>query len=194
MIKKAWQEQKEIKNVMLFLQSNGVSTAYAVRIYKTYGNDSIDIVKANPYRLADDIWGIGFKTADKIAQQLGFDKHSYERRRSGIIYVLNELSNEGHCFASRDQLLEAAEKMLEMERAHIDPAIDRMIEEKSVVPDKEDSIYTVNGHIFPVNSIGHVPFAKHHRSESFANTGTAINSIILARGKFAACTEICARA
>lgn len=90
MIKKAWQEQKEIKNVMLFLQSNGVSTAYAVKIYKTYGNESINIVKSNPFRLADDIWGIGFKTADKIARQLGFDKNSFERCRSGIIYVLNE--------------------------------------------------------------------------------------------------------
>ena len=86
MIKKAWQEQKEIKNVMLFLQSNGVSTAYAVKIFKNYGNDSINTVKTNPYKLADDIWGIGFKTADKIARQLGFDKNSYERCRSGVIF------------------------------------------------------------------------------------------------------------
>ena len=98
LIKKAWQEQKEIKNVMLFLQSKGVSTAYAVKIFKTYGNESIEIVKENPYRLADDIWGIGFKTADKIAQQMGFEKNSFERCRSGIVYVLNELSNDGHCF------------------------------------------------------------------------------------------------
>jgi exodeoxyribonuclease V alpha subunit len=141
MIKKAWQEQKEIKNVMLFLQSNGVSTAYAVKIYKTYGNDSINIVKTNPYRLADDIWGIGFKTADKIAQQLGFDKQSFERCRSGLVYVLNELSNEGHCFANRDQLLEATEKMLELERTLIDATIDRMIEEKTIIPDEENAIY-----------------------------------------------------
>ena len=105
MIKKAWKEQKEIKNVMLFLQSNGVSTAYAVKIYKTYGNESINIVKSNPFRLADDIWGIGFKTADKIAQQLGFEKNSFERCRSGIIYVLNELSNDGHCYLKREQLV-----------------------------------------------------------------------------------------
>jgi exodeoxyribonuclease V alpha subunit len=78
---------------MLFLQSNGVSTAFAVKIYKTYRNDSIEIVKTNPYRLADDIWGIGFKTADKIALQMGFDKSSFERCRAGIVYVLNELSN-----------------------------------------------------------------------------------------------------
>ncbi len=141
MIKKAWQEQKEIKNVMLFLQSNGVSTAYAVKIYKTYGNDSISIVKANPYRLADDIWGIGFKTADKIAWQLGFDKHSFERCRSGIAYVLNELSNEGHCFAAREQLIETTEKMLELDKTLIDATIDRMIEEKAIIPDEGNAIY-----------------------------------------------------
>lgn len=141
MIKKAWQEQKEIKNVMLFLQSNGVSTAYAVKIYKTYRNESISIVKTNPYRLADDIWGIGFKTADKIAQQLGFDKHSFERCRSGIVYILNELSNDGHCFSTREQLLETAEKMLELEKSLIEETIDRMIEEKSIIPDEGEAIY-----------------------------------------------------
>jgi exodeoxyribonuclease V alpha subunit len=113
MIKKAWQEQKEIKNVMLFLQGNGVSTAYAVKIYKTYGNESINIVKSNPFRLADDIWGIGFKTADKIAQQLGFEKNSFERCRSGIVYILNELSNDGHCYATREQLISETVKILE---------------------------------------------------------------------------------
>jgi len=141
MIKKGWQEQKEIKNVMLFLQSKGVSTAYAVKIYKTYGNDSINIVKSNPYRLADDIWGIGFKTADKIARQLGFDEHSFERCRSGILYVLNELSNEGHCFAERDQLLSETEKMLGLDSELINSTIDRMIEEKSVILDEENAIY-----------------------------------------------------
>ena len=141
MIKKAWQEQKEIKNVMLFLQSNGVSTAYAVKIFKTYGNDSINAVKTNPYKLADDIWGIGFKTADKIARQLGFDKNSYERCRSGIIFVLNELSNDGHCYAQREQLITEAQKILELEAALLNSTIDKMIEEKSVIPDVENAIF-----------------------------------------------------
>jgi exodeoxyribonuclease V alpha subunit len=141
MIKKAWEEQKEIKNVMLFLQSNGVSTAYAVKIYKTYGNQSINIVKNNPFRLADDIWGIGFKTADKIARQLGFDKNSYERCRSGIIYVLNELSNDGHCYATREQLISEAVKILELEEELIESTINRMTEEKSVMPDENNAIY-----------------------------------------------------
>ena len=140
MIKKAWQDQKEIKNVMLFLQSNGVSTTYAVKIYKTYGNESIEIVKSNPFRLADDIWGIGFKTADKIAQQLGFDKNSYERCRSGIIYVLNELSNDGHCFAKREQLITEAQKMLELDRELIDSTINKMISEKTIIMQNESTM------------------------------------------------------
>jgi len=141
MIKKAWQEQKEIKNVMLFLQSNGVSTAYAVKIFKTYGNESINTVKTNPYKLADDIWGIGFRTADKIAQQLGFDKNSYERCRSGIIYVLNELSNDGHCYAQREQLITEAQKILELDPGLLDSTIDKMIEEKSIIPDTDNAIF-----------------------------------------------------
>lgn len=140
-IKKAWKEQKEIKNVMLFLQSNGVSTAYAVKIYKTYGNESIKIVKSNPFRLADDIWGIGFKTADKIAQQLGFEKNSFERCRSGIIYVLNELSNDGHCYSTREQLVVEAVKILEIEESLINSTLDRMLEEKAVISDENNSIY-----------------------------------------------------
>lgn len=141
MIKKAWQEQKEIKNVMLFLQSSGISTAYAVKIYKTYGDDSIKIVKTNPYRLADDIWGIGFKTADKIAQQLGFAKNSMERCTSGIIYVLNELSNEGHCFATKDQLLAEAEKILQVEQQLINVALEQMTIDKKIIIDEGETIF-----------------------------------------------------
>jgi exodeoxyribonuclease V alpha subunit len=141
MIKKGWQEQKEIKNVMLFLQGNGVSTAYAVKIYKTYGNESINIVKSNPYRLADDIWGIGFRTADKIARQLGFDVNSFERCRSGILYVLNELSNDGHCYATTEQLLEETVKILELDRELIRSTLEKMKEEKSIIADMEDALY-----------------------------------------------------
>ena len=141
MIKKAWHEQKEIKNVMLFLQSHGVSTGYAVKIYKTYGNESIDVVQDNPYRLADDIWGIGFKTADKIAQKLGFDKNSFERCKSGIIYVLNEFSNNGHCYATREQLVSETIKMLELEENLVEGTLDKMIEDKLVIPDENNSIY-----------------------------------------------------
>lgn len=140
-IKKAWKEQKEIKNVMLFLQSNGVSTAYAVKIYKTYGNESINVVKTNPYRLADDIWGIGFKTADKIAQNMGIGKDSYERCRSGIVYTLNELANDGHCFAKKEQLTIKASEILEVNEELIGNTIGMMVMDKTVISDEAETIF-----------------------------------------------------
>lgn len=105
-IKTSWQEQKEIKNIMLFLQSHEVSTSHATKIFKTYGSESIAIVKENPYRLADDIWGIGFKTADSIAQKMGIDKGKFVRLRSGIFYTLNKLAEAGHCYTTREHPLE----------------------------------------------------------------------------------------
>ena len=141
MIKKAWIEQKEIKNVMLFLTEHGVSTAYAVRIYKTYENKSIEIVRENPYKLADDIWGVGFKTADKIAEKLGFDKECYVRCRSGILYTLNELSNDGHCYAGREQLTDTAAELLGIDKSRITMTVDEMINEKSIIKDEPDALY-----------------------------------------------------
>ena len=91
-IKQSWQEQKEIKNIMLFLQSHNVSTSHATRIYKTYGNESIKVVQENPYRLADDIWGIGFRTADTIAEKMGFGHEQYPRLRSGILYPKRDIA------------------------------------------------------------------------------------------------------
>ena len=88
MIRKAWDEQKEIRQVMIFLQEHNVSSAYAAKIFKQYRNDSIQVVKENPYRLAEDIWGIGFLTADRIAENLGFTKESPLRAQAGILYVL----------------------------------------------------------------------------------------------------------
>ncbi len=136
-IKEGWQEQKEIKNIMLFLQSHDVSTAHAARIYKTYGNDSIRIVKENPYRLADDIWGIGFKTADQIAAKLGIEKDRFIRLRSGILYTLNKLSESGHCFAGREQLIRTAEKLLEVEAPELEITLDEMLRTTDVIVDRE---------------------------------------------------------
>ncbi len=141
MIRTAWEEQKEVKNIMIFLQSHGVSTAYGVKIYKTYGNDSIKVVQENPYQLADDIWGIGFRTADRIAQNLGYDNKSYQRIRSGIMYVLNQLSNEGHCFAYGDQLMKEANKLLEVEQERIGAAVQEMLKEGSLISENEDVLY-----------------------------------------------------
>jgi exodeoxyribonuclease V alpha subunit len=141
MIKKAWLEQQEIKNVMLFLQGHGVSTAFAVKIYKTYGNESIKLVQENPYRLADDIWGIGFKTADQIARKLGFAPDSYERCRAGIIYILNQLSNEGHCYATREQLLKLGQENLEVSEEKLLEVLTGMIFEQSLILEGEASYY-----------------------------------------------------
>ena len=98
MIDKAWKEQKEIRSVMIFLQGHGVSPAYATKIFKKYGWDSIKIVSQNPYRLASDIFGIGFLTADKIAASMGFEKNAPARVEAGILYVLHQLSEEGHVY------------------------------------------------------------------------------------------------
>lgn len=141
MIKKAWQEQKEIKNVMLFLQSYGVSTSYAVKIYKTYGNESIKLVQENPYRLADDIWGIGFKTADRIASKMGFAPDSFERCRAGIIYILNQLAGEGHCYGTLEQLIEKGQENLEVKEEKIVEVISRMIQDKTIIQDEGNAYY-----------------------------------------------------
>lgn len=126
-IKRAWLDQKEIKNIMLFLQGHDVSTAHATKIYKQYGADSIDVVTENPYRLADDIWGIGFKTADTIAAKLGFEKDKFVRLRSGLLHTLNKLAEEGHCYGTRRQLLETGAELLGVEAALLSITLDEMI-------------------------------------------------------------------
>ena len=131
-IKKSWADQKEIKNIMIFLQGHGVSTSHATKIYKTYGNDSIKTVQENPYRLADDIWGIGFKTADTIASKMGFGHDRYERLRSGLMYTLNHLADEGHCYATRDMLMKTGSELLEVNSSLLEEALDRMIREETV--------------------------------------------------------------
>lgn len=139
-IKKSWQEQREIKNIMVFLQSHGVSTAHATKIFKAYGSGSIQVVQENPYRLADDIWGIGFRTADTIAEKLGIEKGRFIRLRSGILYTLNKLSESGHCYALREQLIETAEKLLEVEQPELQITLDEMLRTSDVIRD-EEAIY-----------------------------------------------------
>ena len=141
-IKKSWDEQKEIKNIMLFLQGHDVSTTHATKIYKTYGSDSIRVVKENPYRLADDIWGIGFRTADTIAEKLGVEKETAVRLRSGLLYTLNRLSDEGHCYARRDQLLKTGAELLAVEEGVLPAVLDEMVRQddvKTELIDGEDS-------------------------------------------------------
>jgi exodeoxyribonuclease V alpha subunit len=112
MIGAAWEEQKAIKEVMVFLQGVGVSTSIAVRIYKKYGDASISVVKNQPYRLAADVWGIGFLTADRIAQAVGIPHDSPERVKAGLQYALSQSTDQGHCFLPEEQLISDAVKLL----------------------------------------------------------------------------------
>ena len=139
-IKTSWQEQKEIKNIMLFLQGHEVSTSHATKIFKAYGSESISIVKENPYRLADDIWGIGFKTADSIAAKMGIEKDRFIRLRSGILYTLNKLAESGHCYAVREQLMEKAVQLLEVDAPKLEITLDEMIRTGDVIKE-EEAIY-----------------------------------------------------
>lgn len=132
-IHESWERQKEIKNVMLFLQDHGVSTSFAAKIYRQYGNDSITKVKENPFRLADDIWGIGFKTADGIAEKLGIGKEAFVRLRSGILYTLSSLADDGHVYAYKGQLIQRATELLEAEESSIVMTLDQMLADKDVI-------------------------------------------------------------
>ena len=138
MIRDSWERQKEIKNVMLFLQDHGVSTSFAAKIYRQYGNESLDKMKENPFQMADDIWGIGFKTADGIAQKLGFAKEAYVRLRSGIMYTLSNLTDEGHVFAYQKQLIAKAAELLEAEESSIVMTLDQMIMDKDLICETVD--------------------------------------------------------
>ena len=115
MIQKTWAEQKSIKEVMIFLQGHGVSTTYAVKIYKQYGESSVATVKTNPYQLAIDIFGIGFLTADKIARNVGVSPRSKFRYKAGIIHVLDKASEDGHCYLPESQLIPSAKELLTIE-------------------------------------------------------------------------------
>ncbi|MGZ9214342.1 MAG: SF1B family DNA helicase RecD2 [Candidatus Binatia bacterium] len=134
----AWAEQKAIREIMVFLQSHGVGTSRSVRIYKTYGDEAIDKVRENPYRLALDIHGIGFKTADSLAQRLGIGPQSLIRAQAGVRHVLQEWSGDGHCAAFRDKLVEMAVQLLEIPENVIVQAIGAELAEENLVSELID--------------------------------------------------------
>lgn len=136
-IRESWEKQKDIKEVMVFLQGYGVSTAYAAKIYRQYQKDSIKTVKENPYQLADDIWGIGFKTADSIASKMGYGNSDPRRCRSGILYTLNQLAEEGHVFAEPEQLVTAAKELLQADEEPVRKALAEMIAANDLIADNE---------------------------------------------------------
>jgi exodeoxyribonuclease V alpha subunit len=132
----AWAEQKVIREIMVFLHSHGVGTARAVRIFKTYGADAVQVMTENPYRLARDIRGIGFKTADAIAMKLGIEKTAMIRLRAGVSYALTEAMDEGHCGLPTDQLIPLAEKLLEAPKEMILTALDLEQSDGAVIADR----------------------------------------------------------
>ena len=139
-IQKAWHEQREIRNVMLFLQGHGVSATYAVKIYKTYGDKSIQTVEENPYRLAQDIWGIGFKTADKIAQQMGVAPESEKRLEAGLLYTLSEATDFGHLFLPEPKLLTSASEILGVETELLVPVMESMAASEAVIAEDVEGV------------------------------------------------------
>ena len=151
-IQQAWQDQREVRNIMLFLQSHGVSPAYAVKIYKTYGSKAIAVVEKNPYQLAADIYGIGFKSADKIARAIGIAEDDPRRIQAGVVYVLNEaVETGGNAYLTEDELTKKAHEILEVE--DIASAIDELaftgrlvLEPLEFMGRTETAIYTPSLH------------------------------------------------
>ena len=167
MITKAWEEQKEIKEIMIFLQGHGVSATYSAKIYKQYGNQSIEFVKENPYRLARDIRGIGFITADKIAQNIGIDPKSLIRAKAGVIYVLSQLSEEGHVYYPEADLIREAKEILKVDEENISQAISELSKEREIIlEDIEDqkAVYLAPFHMAESRIANHLKRLKQSSS------------------------------
>jgi exodeoxyribonuclease V alpha subunit len=162
LITAAWEEQQAIKEVMVFLQGVGVSTSLAVRIYKAYQDSSISVVKNEPYRLASDVWGIGFKTADKIAQSLGIPHDSPERIKAGLQYTLSEASDEGHCYLPQEMLIAEAAKILTVEISLIEPALDLLVAEGGVLRERFAAQTTsdLEANDQPIDAVYLLPFYR----------------------------------
>ncbi len=142
-IRASWQEQKAVRSIMVFLQSYGVGTGRAVRIFKTYGDAAVEIVRANPYRLATDIWGIGFKTADELAGRLGIDRQSPQRARAALRYTLQEISHEGHVGYPEVGVIERAAALTEISRDILAEAVEAEQQAGELVrePGEEPTLY-----------------------------------------------------
>ncbi|MBB4961969.1 exodeoxyribonuclease V alpha subunit [Micromonospora polyrhachis] len=156
----AWEEQKAIKEVMVFLQGVGVSTSLAVRIYKKYGDGSISIVRNQPYRLASDVWGIGFKTADTIAQAVGIPHDSPQRVQAGIQYTLSEAADNGHCYLPEPNLVADAAEILKVSKELVQTCLADLVAEEGVIREEVPNA-SVEGGVIPAVYL--VPF---HRAES----------------------------
>jgi exodeoxyribonuclease V alpha subunit len=145
LIAAAWEEQKAIKEVMIFLQSVGVSTSLAVRIYKNYGDTSITVVRNEPYRLAADVWGIGFLTADRIAQAVGIPHDSPQRVKAGLQYALSQSADQGHCFLPEEKLISDAVKLLAVDIGLVIECLAELIAEEGVVREELPAEHSTPG-------------------------------------------------
>jgi exodeoxyribonuclease V alpha subunit len=134
-ITSAWKEQKQVKEIMVFLHGHGVSTNLAVKIYKTYGDASLETVQKNPYQLERNIYGVGFKTADRIAQALGLPADHPSRIEAGIVFALNEMTNEGHVYVPREMLAQKAIELMAVQQELISPALERLAEDERIRPE-----------------------------------------------------------
>jgi len=143
LIERAWEEQKQIKEVMLFLQSHDVSTSLAVKIYKKYGDDAISVVQQDPYRLARDIYGIGFLTADKIARHLGMPEDAPQRVAAGVSHVLSELADEGHVYVPQEELTAEAARILNVDAGLVAGGIETLEDDEQVR--REAIVYPITG-------------------------------------------------
>jgi exodeoxyribonuclease V alpha subunit len=146
LIKESWEEQKGVRDVMIFLQSHGIGTAKAARIVRQYRHHAIGLIRQNPYRLCEDIWGIGFKTADAVAMSIGVPPHSEMRARAGLVHVLNTLAEEGHCFCPEPELLLHAEALLDIPVEILAEAMHKQIEAGALVRDAQ-RIYPSSLHL-----------------------------------------------
>jgi exodeoxyribonuclease V alpha subunit len=146
LILKSWEKHNNIREVMIFLQSYGISNTYAIKIYNNYGNNSISVIKVNPYRLSEDIFGIGFKTADKIALKTGVEKDSLFRIKAGVIHLLRTAEDEGHCYFPYEGFIEIAEGFLCTELGKITDAMGELEREGKIiiVRDGENKVYLTN--------------------------------------------------
>ncbi|HEV7936272.1 MAG TPA: ATP-dependent RecD-like DNA helicase [Actinomadura sp.] len=158
LIADAWEEQKSIKEVMVFLQGHGVSTSLAVRIYKQYRDESIRVVREEPYRLAADVWGIGFKTADTIARAVGIPHDSPERIKAGLQYTLSEAADDGHCYLPEPNLIIEAVKILDVDSELVGPCLDELVAAEGVV---RETVPVAEGEVAGVYL---VPFHRAERS------------------------------
>jgi len=131
-IRESWRQQKAVRDIMVFLHSHGVGHGRAVRIWKTYGDKALELVRANPYRLANDIWGIGFQTADDLAQRIGIDRQSPQRAQAALRYVLKELSQDGHCGYPQEEVLKQTQALTEIDERILIDAVATLIAEREL--------------------------------------------------------------